>query len=213
MINNNNIKMLSMYYSAQNVYKNDLSEPLLNAVRPFIDVKEHSYGLLIEKIQPKLERKISYKNLYARIKENFDRIDSGDIKSTMFLGHRMSIDEIVENAGKHDTYSALYKGFFNELKGDRCNCFEDARENFIERMMGSNVGISDREKPMLRLAFTNLKRRPPISLEVNTLKILVDMMYDSVTESCGPSITDRALSSAINKADKISNEFSAQELI
>ena len=74
MVNTGNLRMLSMYYSAPNLYKNDLAEPLLRAIRPLINVQYHSLCLLVEKVVSNIEYKIEFKKLEEKICYNLSLI-------------------------------------------------------------------------------------------------------------------------------------------
>jgi len=196
MVAKGNIRMLSVYYSTQKFFKNDLAAPLVSAIRPVINVQEHSYSLLVEKALPNMKGRINSKKLQDWLKRNFYRIDSGKIKPTKFIGHTLKTDEIVENAKKHDTYTALYKAFFKELSILRYECSSKVGDDIIYEIMRYHDGLDEQEKSMLKHTFSDFYQRPPITLDMDMLKELVDIMHGSAEKSCGSSIADLALSNA-----------------
>lgn len=213
MVKTGNIRMLSVYYSAQSLFKNDLSAPLLSAVRPLINVQEHSLSLLIEKLLPNLKCRVEFKRMQKRVGKNFSKIDSGRIKPTAFVGHRLKTDEIVENALKHDTYSAIYKEFFRELLVLCNESVDGIRDEFVAKVMHGQLKLSEREKIVMQNAICNFEKRPPISLGLDEMKDLVDVMHNCVSTSCGSIVADAALATAVLHAEKVAPDFSAQQFI
>lgn len=213
MVTTGNIRMLSIYYSVQNMYKNDLAAPLLSAIRPLINVQEHSLSLLVEKLTPNLKFKVREDMLCKRLKESFRKIDSGVVKPTVFLGHTLETDEIVENSARHDTYKAIYTGFFDEISILRYDCAAKVKRMFVGEIMGYKGRLSEREKKMLKQAYSNFDKRPPLSLNVETIKDMVDIMHDCANCCCGPDIADSTLSTAVLNADRQSPNYKAQNFI
>lgn len=213
MKGNSNIKMLSVYYSAQNLYKDDLSAPLLNAIQPYLKVDEHDYGLLVDKALPFFGRKIGYKSLLRRIEKNFSRIDSGEINPTVFLGHDMRVNEIIEHAKRHDTYKMLYGMFFKILHSKKYSCAETVRKQFLLRVTKYCNKLNNKEKAMLQNAFTNKRRRLPLSVSMGMQQVLLDIMHDCVSEYCGVKIADKVLAQSVKKVTKMDLEYDVRNFL
>lgn len=213
MVNTGNLRMLSVYYSAQNLYKNDLAEPLLRAIRPLINVQPQNLSLLVEKVMSNLKYKIEFKKLEEKISNNFAKIDSGRIRPNTFLGHQMEVDEIVDSSLHHDVYFTIYKGCLKELSMLRYECAVHVREEFTKRIGHEEIGLSQREKVMMQNAINNFRRRPPISLDMEVMKNIIEMMHDCIMHSCDLNIADTTLSTAILKADRKIKSCSVQDFI
>ena len=213
MIGNENLRLLGVYYSAQNVFKDDLSAPLLNDVRPVINVNEHSLSLLVEKILPNLEKRVSHQRVEKSTKKVFRQIDSGKIDPKRIIGSHLDADQIVKNAYQHDSYKALYRTYFNELTLKNRNCVNEVRNLMVDRVLNDEFDLNGREKKMMKNALLNLKKRPPISLELETMKNFVDVMHETVENCCGPSIADKVLTNALKRTEGIPLNFSTRNFI
>ena len=160
-----------------------------------------------------MKDKISARKLHKWVKNNFSKIDSGKITPYNFIGSHLKTDEIVENAKMHDAYTALYKEFFKELYIKRNECAVNVRENMIENFLQYDDGLNLRERRMLKSAFSNFKKRPPISIEQQVLKGLIDVMHESAANCCGHSVADTILSNAAKTVNANSNTYDVYKFL
>ena len=213
MVGTENLRLLSVYYSAQSVFKDDLSAPLLSAVRPVINVNEHSLSLLVDKIIPNLDKRVRYRRVEKSTKKVFRQIDSGKIDPKRIIGSHLDADQIVKNAYTHDSYKALYRTYFNELTLKNRSCVDEVRNLMIARVLNDEFNLNGREKKMMKNALLNFKKRPPISLELETMKNFVDVMHETVENCCGSSIADKVLTNTLRRTEGIPLNFSTRNFI
>ncbi len=208
-MDNSNIKLLSVYYSTEKLLKDDLASPLMSAIRPVINVQEHSYSLIVEKALPNLIDKVSAKKLLLYLNDRFSKIDSGEIKPFKFVGFELNADEIVEQVKIHDTFSLVYKYFFKELLILRYEHVDTVRGYVNAELAALNEHLNTREMKMLRKVISHQKSRSPLSLDLDILLEIIDTIHEVSATVCGPTIADLALSRAVMKTGRSTSAFDA----
>ena len=209
-MDNSNIKMLSMYYSTESFLKTDFAAPLLAAIRPVIDVKEHDYKLILEKALPNLISSVNPEKILESIKDKFAKIDSGEISPVKFVGHEFSADQIVEQSQVHDTFNVLYRNFFNELTIQRADDVSFVRNYVVEMIEDVNLYSNFQEMAMLRKVFSNGVSRYPLSMDREILIEIVNTIHEVTDIVSGTEVAESVLSKAIMETIKVSAKYDAK---
>ena len=208
-MDNSNIKLLSIYYSTEKFLRTDLASPLISAIRPVIGVQEHSYGLIVEKALPNLISTVSPEKLLRALKRKFAKIDTGETSPTQIIGYELTADEIVEQVKMHDCFSLVYKNFFKELLILRYEHVDTVRKKVNMEIDGLSQYLKSHEMKVLRKVISGQSLRSPLSLDLDILLEIIDVLHGTTSEVCGPSVADLVLSKAVMKTGRTTSTFDA----
>ncbi len=204
-----NIKILGVYYSVQKVLNNNLATPMVRDIKPIIGIVKDDFTLLTAKVLQHIKAQSSEEKLQDFFRQLFMKIDLGEVKPEQYLGHQFSVEQTIEQMQIHDSFMALYDAFFDQhSNADEVSAIKEGTLSEIRK-----IGLDKNEMWMFREMFTKKEQRSPITLEIDMLRDIVDLMYETSCKFNGPVVTDKLLSQAVSEATVKVPYFSANNFL
>ena len=191
-----NIKILGVYYSVQKALNNNLATPMARDIKPIIGIVKDDFTLLTTKVLQHIKAQSSEEKLREFFRQLFYKIDSGEVKPEQYLGHEFSAEQTIEQMQVHDSFMALYDAFFDlHSSKEEVSAIKEGTLSEVKKL-----GLAKNEMWMFREMFAKEEQRSPITLEIDMLRDIVDLMYEASCKFNGPVVTDKLLSEAVSEA-------------
>lgn len=204
-----NLKMLGVYYAVQNILVNNVASPMARDIKPIIAMVKGDCDLLTEKISIHTDSSLSADKLNAYLMQLFAKVDSGTIKTEKFLGHQFSAEETIKRMQMHDSFMNLYDAFFDQFENKQV--IQSIKDMTLTDLKG--LKIEKGEYWMFKQMMIEEDQRSPITLELERLRDVVDLMYEASSKYHGPVATDKFLSSAVGESMRKVPSFRADDFL
>ena len=205
-----NLKMLGIYYSVQKLLSDNIASPMALDIKPIIGMARDDYDVLTKKVLSHLRKKPDSEKMNAYFKSLFRKIDRGEIKPERYLGHKYSADETIKQMQMHDSFMALYDSFFNQF-AEAPKVVTSIREAALSDIQ--QLKIQKNEYWMFKEMMIKQEQRSPLTLDLENLRDVVDVMYEAACTYHGPASTDRFLSQAVKESSRLVPAFRADNFL
>ncbi len=205
-----NLKLLGVYYTFQKLLKYNLACPMARDIKPIIAMANGDFTILSKRVMPHLHDGVNIEKLNDAFLSLFSKIDSGAIKPERYLGYEFSADETIDQLEIHDSFMALYDDFFEHFKESKPTMLS-IQEKTISDI--KQLSIHKNEYWMFKEMLLKQEQRSPITLDIEELRDVVDIMYEAACKYHGPATTDALLSASVKTASARVPSFSAENFL
>ncbi len=205
-----NLKILGIYYSVQKLLSDNLASPMALDIKPIIGMDKDDFGALTEKVISHLRKSPKPEKMNAFIKSLFRKIDIGEIKPERYLGHNFSADDTIKQMQMHDSFMTLYDAFFNQFS-QSTKVVGSIRNDTLSNI--KQLNIEKDEYWMFKKMMINQEQRSPITLELEVLRDVVDVMYEAACTYHGPALADKFLSQAVKESSRLFPAYRADNFL
>lgn len=205
-----NLKLLGIYYSVQTVLSGNVASPLARDIKSIIGHTKGDFNSLTQRVNNHLIKEVDPGKMNDFLNSLFQEIDHGRIKPERYLGHQFSADQTIEQMEIHDSFMTLYDVFFQQFNEDK-SVADLIRSETLANI--KQLKIEKNEYWMFKEMLIGKKQRSPISLDLENLCDVVDVMYEAACTHHGPAATDRYLSEAVKESSRLFPAFRSDNFL
>jgi len=205
-----NLKMLGIYYSVQKILIDNVASPMARDIKPIIALARDDFEILTKKVVTHLRKAPDAEKLNSYFASLFSKIDRGEVNPKQYLGFGYTADETIEQMQMHDSFMTLYDAFFNQLEQEK-KVLTSIREAALSDIQ--QLEIEKDEYWMFKEMMLKQEQRSPITLDLESLRDVVDVMYEAACTHHGPASVDRFLSQAVSEASELFPDYRANNFL